>query len=364
MKWLNKIIAFPLIFAMSCKPIINPALIIPNNPPAVNLLLSSESGYAPLTTEISLTGTDEDEDIITGYKIKIDVDNDGKIDETIPEDGSFSPEPINIERTFEEGKVRIYGQCQDEHGLNSNQSSKLIKIFKLTENKLPLIENFSADKTSGIYPFTTNVSLTGTDEDGTIAESKLEIYIWEEETKKLDETISEEGNSVNLSRTWGFEDIGKTIEVYGIVMDNDGGETIKSQNITVNGREDLTGNVTSEKNPYSLGDYLSFFGEIKNKSGSKITGESLECKLIKEKEVKFEKSFSGWDIDLKDDDKLTFDYNKDGILCSVFPIRVTMDKYKFEELGEYNLEIIIKYLMNGNEYKQKFCSSPFEVVKE
>jgi hypothetical protein len=91
---------------------------IPQGPHAPNVIVyaNPNSGRAPLNTNITVDGEDADGDI-TEYKLEIDEGNDGTIDYT-----KTQSTPINIAKTFNDGTVKIYGQCTDSTGLKNGKT--------------------------------------------------------------------------------------------------------------------------------------------------------------------------------------------------------------------------------------------------
>jgi len=389
MKKLKTVLALPLILAMSCKPIINPNPIVINNPPITNLSISPESGCAPVTAEISLTGADLDEDEITEYKLMIDTEDDGIIDETV-----IDSNPITINRTFDNvGRVRIYGRCTDEHGLNSNRKNIEFIVSEPTPgNVLPTIK-FSVSSKSGLYPLTSDISLEGEDSDGTITEYKLEFDYGTDGT--IDETITD-SKPINISKTFDYDKIGTT-KIRGTVTDDKEGKATTSTDVEVIGRNDLSAKISFED--YHIGSYFDFVGEVENLTGNNLyidnsNGDSLEYLLIKEGGTKpildrtFDKESQ---ITLYNDGKLNLNFEENEIYFSfcnakisifgmnlgynpesnpeftgiwIGPVGFPNPGYVFTESGMYHLEIIAKYStssMGGETYKQKLTSSSFEV---
>jgi hypothetical protein len=397
----NLLIALPIILCTNCtwlNNLINPPTPAPivsniNHPPVTNLSIEPLSGYSPLTTSISLTGTDDDGDEIMGYKVMIDRDSNTEgYDEEISQST-----PINLERTFNDiGNVRIYGQCKDEHGLNSNRTNTKIIISEEKTNKLPIAE-LLVNPTKGQYPLTTNISLTGTDEeDGTIGKYKLEIDIGQDGT--IDETIPTEGGfsnePISIERT--FNDIGNVI-IYGVVKDNEGGEMRTGVNVYVSERNDLTGNISFEES-YRVGDNFFFSGIVQNNSGEDIVidnsgKDSLEYKLLKEG---IATPFLNQKVEenarinlLSPNGYIKLDYKNNEVVISNADVTYSdlpevtwnlitlwgwadenneyhqsipnMEYYSFTESGRYSLETMVKYSINGSEYNQKFVSPTFIV---
>ena len=404
MKTLRRLIAvLPLTLMMnSCDMITNlfnhkiPDSIIPNtnHAPVANLVINPESGYAPLTTNISLTGTDQDNDSMT-YQVRIDYNEDKTIDETIPADGSFSPNPINVNKVFSNvGKSIIYGTVKDARGLKSERNIEVI-VSEPNVNKLPTA-NLSVNPISGEYPLTSNISLTGTDSDGTIVGYKLEIDIGEDGT--IDKTIPADGSfsASPISDSEIFNSVGNA-RIYGTVKDNDGGETKTSQDITITERNDLISNVTFESS-YKVGDNFGFAAQVQNNTNSDIVidninnpaRDSLEYRIIKinpdnTSTAILSKPFSDeFSLALHDKGTLTLDYINNVIkinnadvhygtwniiwsseIAQALPQGMSIDipawNYLLETTGNYYLETVVKYSMNGNDYQVKLDSDQFQV---
>ncbi|HJX50925.1 MAG TPA: hypothetical protein VJ438_05690 [Candidatus Nanoarchaeia archaeon] len=82
-----------------------------NYPPIAEVYATPDSGTYPLSSDLSVNGTDLDGDI-TEYSMDIDYDKDGHIDETIPPQAT----PItNVPRTFNEDAI-VWGQVKDSKG--------------------------------------------------------------------------------------------------------------------------------------------------------------------------------------------------------------------------------------------------------
>ena len=281
MKTLRKLAAvLPLVLMMNCNwnNLFNqklPDKIIPNtsNPPVSILSVTPQSGYAPLTANISDSATSLDGKKITNYSIWVDIDEDGTIDETISQSN-----PINVSRIFNEGKVRIFEQCEDESGSKSNRKNLEIIISKLAENKLPNA-TLSVSPTSGQYPLATNISLNGTDSDGIVANYNLEIRI----NDKVDTSISQ-STPINIPKI--FDDV-ENATITGTVTDDKGGQTIKSVNVNATERNDLTANIGFSSS-YHTGNNFNFFAEIQNVTAGDLTitnnstKRSLEYKVVKD----------------------------------------------------------------------------------
>jgi len=277
MKTLRRmLVVLPLVLAMNCKP--NPPITTStgqNHSPSASLVIDPLSGEAPLTTNISLTGTDEDGDTIT-YSIKIDDNSDGTID-YIKEELS----PIQIERTFNAGKATIYGKCSDPDGLRSELEQEVMISRPTPENVLPT-STFSVSPTSGQYPLLVDISLEGEDSDGQITEYKLEINVQDGKTDAKDEIIKQ-STLINLSRI--FEP--GNVMIYGTVTDDKGGKVIKGESIQVSERNDLVGEIAFAEGGYAVGDDFLFSGTIRNNTNTDIlidnaNKDSLEYKLIRQ----------------------------------------------------------------------------------
>ena len=383
MKTLRRLITIlPLAFMLNCK-LFSPPASTPidqntNHPPVANLSVNPESGYAPLTTNISLTGTDEDGNAITAYKVMIDLGDDGTMDETISQST-----PINVSRIFSNvGDVRIYGQCTDSNGLNSDRKNIEAIVSKLNENKLPTA-NLSVNPTSGQYPLTTNISLTGTDSDGTVIGYKVEIDVGGD--GKIEETINQ-STPINVSRT--FDDV-ENVTISGTITDNQGGETKKSVSVNALERNDLAGNI-SFANSYKVGDNFTFSGTVQNSTSGDIiidnsNKDSLEYVLIKDGTTFLDKKFDqdarialhnlGF-IKLDYDENKIYLWNADmtssigditwsdtwaSLYPNGIPCTIPGVDFKLSKSGTYYLEAIVKYSMNGNNYHKKFISSSFSV---
>jgi PKD repeat protein len=379
MKTLRRLLTVLPLALMGCnlfKPVpptpINPNT---NNPPIATIFVNPESGYAPLTTNISLTGTDSDGDAITGYKVTIDLGDDGVIDETVSQ-----LTPISIQRDFNNiGKVRVYGQCTDARGLNSNKKSVEVIVLKpIPENQLPSAE-LLVNPTSGQYPLTADISLTGTDSDGTVVGYRVDIDVGGDGI--VDETVSQ-STPINVERT--FDNV-ESVMVYGTVTDDKGGETKKSVSVNVLERDDLVGNISFGTN-FHVGDYLNFIGIVQNNTAGDIIadnsiGGSLEYRLIKGGEEKIKNTFSKeGKITLRRVGQLEMDYSQNKLIFTLRngkiegefnvdtdwflgerSISTTNDNpYQFSEAGTYFMEISVNYAINNIPYHVKF-TSPFNV---
>ncbi len=413
MKTLRRLIAtLPLILAVNSCDLLNnlstqkmPDPITPNtnHAPIANLVINPESGYAPLTTKISLTGTDQDNDSMT-YQIRIDYNEDKIIDETIPADGSFSANPINVEKIFSNvGKSIIYGTVKDARGLKSERNIEVIVSEKpVIENKLPTA-NLSVSPISGEYPLTSNISLTGADSDGNVVGYKLELDYADGTTKNIPADGSFSANPINDSEL--FNNVGN-VRVYGTVKDNSGGETKTSQEINVSERNDLVSNVTFASS-YKVGDNFGFVAKVQNNTSTDIAinnitnpnRDSLEYKIMKinsdnTSTAVLNKTFGDeFSLTLHSGGILKLDYINDKI--SIYDTDVkygttnyTWDQiignadislllgvnsngfanfgipawnYSFIEAGNYYLETVVKYSMNGNNYQVKLDSDSFPV---
>ena len=409
MKTLRRlIVALPLVFAMnSCKFFVppTPEPITPNtnHAPVANLVITPESGYAPLTTDISLTGTDQDNDSMT-YQVRIDYNEDNTIDETIPADGSFSPNPIKVNKVFSNaGKSIIYGIVKDARGLKSERNIEVI-VSEPTVNKLPTA-NLSINPSSGEYPLKSDISLSGSDSDGNVVGYKLEIDIGEDGT--IDKTIPADGsfspNPISDSET--FNSVGNA-RVYGIVKDNSGGETKTSQGINVTERNDLIPMVTFESS-YKVGNNFGFVAQVQNNTKTDIvinninnpSRDSLEYYIMKinpdnTSTAVLSKPFSDeFSLTLHTGGILKLDYinNKISIYDTdviygtiinstwaqitdpksilfylidqegFFNHQIPAWNYPLTNAGNYHLETVVKYSMNGNNYQVKLDSNQFQV---
>ena len=404
MKTLRRLIAvLPLsLMINSCDMITNlfnhkiPDSIVPNtnHAPIANFVITPESGYAPLGTNISLIGTDQDNDSMT-YQIRIDYNEDKTIDETIPADGSFSTSPINIEKIFSNvGKSIIYGTVKDARGLKSERNIEVIISEKpVIENKLPTA-NLSINPISGEYPLTSNISLSGSDSDGNVVGYKLEIDYADGTTKNIPADGSFSVNPISDSEI--FNSVGNAT-VCGIVKDNNGGETKTSQGINVTERNDLISKVTFESS-YKIGDNFGFAAQVQNNSNSDIVidnidnpaRDSLEYRIMKinpdnTSTAILSKPFSDeFSLTLHDKGTLTLDYINnvitinnadvhygtwniiwDDTLAKLLPQGMSIDipawNYLFETTGNYYLETVVKYSTNGNNYQVKLDSDQFQV---
>jgi len=359
----------PLAFMVNCKfflpPTPDPITPNTNHAPIANLSSTPESGYSPLTTNISLSGTDEDGDAITEYQVEI---VNGTIDETISQST-----PIQISRTFNVGDVKIYGQCKDDKGLSSDKKNIEVIVSEPISGDILPTANLSVSPTSGQYPLTTNISLSGTDSDGIVVGYKVEIDNGDDGT--IDETISQSTPISNISRT--FNEAGN-VKISGTVTDDKGGKTKKSVSVNALERTDLVGNITFASS-YNVGSKFNFSGEIQNSTNNEITidnsiKDSLEYKLIKEGTTVSDKKFdqSGVII-LHEKGKITLDYEGDNLTYTFFnakvngndflngiPITISSPSYIFTESGQYHIETIIKYSM-GALYQVKLDSQSFNV---
>lgn len=233
------------------------------------------------------------------------------------------------------------------------------------------IANLSSTPESGYSPLTTNISLSGTDEDGdAITEYQVEIV-----NGTIDETISQSTPISNISRT--FNEAGN-VKISGTVTDDKGGKTKKSVSVNALERTDLVGNITFASS-YNVGSKFNFSGEIQNSTNNEITidnsiKDSLEYKLIKEGTTVSDKKFdqSGVII-LHEKGKITLDYEGDNLTYTFFnakvngndflngiPITISSPSYIFTESGQYHIETIIKYSM-GALYQVKLDSQSFNV---
>ena len=151
----------------------------PNNPlpqenykPQAVLSVNPQYGKNPLNVEIKADGTDENgNQDIKNYSLKIDVGEDGIIDETFSDS-----KPIDITRTFNTGKVKIYETVTDMGGLSDEKDLEVI----VSASDLPTVDlssvnsnlidgktstinlpNPTDDDTSGIIPYTKAEVLSG-----------------------------------------------------------------------------------------------------------------------------------------------------------------------------------------------------------
>jgi len=401
MKTLRRFVAvLPLLFMTSCDLLnnfLNPKLPDPikpntNHSPRANLVINPESGYSPLITNILLNGTDEDNDSM-GYQVKIDNNADGTIDETIPTDGSFSNTPIDITRTFTTGNSIVYGTVQDARGLKSERNIEVIVSEPpISEpglvNKLPTA-NLFVSPSSGQYPLTTNISLNGTDSDGIVVGYKLEIDVGEDGT--IDETIPSDGSFSNsqISVNKIFNSVGNA-RIYGIVKDDKSGETKTSKEISALERTDLTAKIDFSPS-YKVGDKFNFSAEVQNNTANEITvtnssaSPNLEYRLIKENgTLIFDKKFPyDFLIKLHEMGTIKLSYHDTTVTTTVSNVYIESEKMKgdilpriflnglslnipdpgeeLKEAGNYYLQTIAGYSMNGNNYQVTLNSEQFSV---
>jgi len=402
MKALRRFVAvLPLVFMTSCDLLnnfLNPKLpdqikSNTNHSPRANLVINPESGYSPLNANIFLDGTDEDNESMK-YQVRIDYNKDGTIDEIIPAEGSFSSSPIDITRTFNTGNSIIYGTVKDSRGLKSERNIEVI-VSEPTDNGNPTTNilptaSLSVSPTSGQYPLTTNISLTGTDSDGIVTGYKLEIDLGEDGT--IDKRIPETGFSPNPINTIEiFNSVGNA-RIYGIVKDNKDGETKKSISISALERNDLTAKIDFAPS-YHVGDKFNFSAEVQNNTANEITvtnssaSPNLEYKLIKEDgTLVFDKKFP-YDFLIRmhkmgtiklsyQDTTVTTTISNVyiesklippiDILPSLFPYgtskSISDPGEQLNEAGNYYLQTIARYSMDGNNYQVTLNSEQFNVA--
>ena len=95
-----------------------------NYAPNASLNVNPTSGQAPLTASINLTGN-EISGKISEYKVEIDKNEDGTIDETIDQ---YSP--ISISRQFSTN-TDVYGEVIDASGITSSKVKQVISVSKI-----------------------------------------------------------------------------------------------------------------------------------------------------------------------------------------------------------------------------------------
>jgi hypothetical protein len=190
---------------------------IPNKLPIVNFSANPISGKVPLTTDISLNGSDEDGKIIE-YKVEIDVGADGTIDEVVKQSS-----PINISRTYREsGNIVIYGQVTDDKGgINKKNLSLTPEERGEIGANITLKQNY---KLGDKFTFD-GIIQNKTSEDLTIDNySKKGSLVYRTINSLTNKTLFEEDLG-NLDFSVTFYKNGKIKMEYGII--DDGIEKIK-----------------------------------------------------------------------------------------------------------------------------------------
>ena len=351
-----------------------------NDKPVTNLYVNPISGQDPLNAEIKVSGTDSD-DGIAKYRAEIDYNNDGTIDEIISDS-----KPIDITRTFT-ANAMVYGQCTDKGGLTDRKGT-LITVSEPTPippANIPPIANLSATPASGEYPLNAEIKVSGTDPDDQIVDYKLQIDIGANGT--IDETV-EQSTPIDITRIFNP---GNVI-IYGTCTDDKGAVSqIKTLEIVVSQRNDLVSNVTL--GTYKVGDNFDFSAQVQNSTINDVTidnsnKDSLEYKLIKnDGTVVLDKMFDQQaKMVLHQNGYIKLDYNgtnvgislangyaildgtpidsswgNDNVISFSFGNQKPLYIFSNADAGNYYLETVVKYSMNGNNYEVKLDSSSFAV---
>ena len=291
-----------------------------NYSPVATFNINPRSGNSPLESSLNLTGTDEngDEDI-TEYKIEIDRDKDGNIDETLTDSS-----PIMITRQFT-SNTNIYGTCTDSKGAIGNVGPIEIVVTQPPVEPDPIvpdpiipdpiepdpvipdpvepdpiippviinppITSFSVGNSVGNIPLETLVSISGTKTDNEIVKYQIGLDKNEDGNLTPDEFIIDSPNPIYnkkiiLTRSG-------TKKFYGICIDSEGNKGINGPvNVEVNPSNqptDLTREINFTNTPYSIGDKLTFTAQLTNNTtplNSLIVDnsnrQSLEYTLLKE----------------------------------------------------------------------------------
>ncbi len=399
MKKLQRLLAaLPLVVGInSCSWFVHPtpAPITPNtnDKPTTNLYVSPLSGPAPLNSEIKVNGTDSDDGIVK-YRAEIDYNDDGSIDEVISDS-----KPIDITRTFT-ANAMVYGTCTDKGGLTDRKGTLItVSATPVQPTNIPPTAELSATPTSGEYPLTSDIKLSGTDPDDNIVDYKLQIDIGADGT--IDKTV-EQSTPIDISETFNPGNV----MIYGTCTDEKGAVSqTKTLEIVVSERNDLVSNVTF--GTYKVGDNFGFAAQVQNNTKTDIVidnidnpdRDSLEYKIMKinpddTSTAVLNKTFSDeYSLTLHSGGILKLDYIKNQL--SIYDTDVHygtiinstwnqidnpssayfyfIDKegfldlpipawnYPFTEAGNYYLETVVKYSMNGNNYEVKLDSPSFEV---
>jgi hypothetical protein len=93
-----------------------------NHPPTATLVVSPRVGLAPLESTLSLNGDDPDSSDIVEYRLRIDLSNNGSVDETITQ-----PVPIEVTRLFSED-ASVVGEVTDSEGATDSSDAVVIDV--------------------------------------------------------------------------------------------------------------------------------------------------------------------------------------------------------------------------------------------
>ncbi len=374
--------------------------------PIANLSATPTSGTAPLEVLIALDGTDENgiEDIVE-YKVEIDNNEDGIIDETVTQDS-----PINIYKNFNT-TTDVYGKCKDSKEAVSSVGPIKVTVNEPSPNPPTLVPNpplpvFSISPTSGNVPLETIISISGTRTDEDIAGYKVWFDRDNDETIDDGEIIIDSSSPI-INKKITITEQG-TKRMYGICTDSnslDGRTQLREVTVSPSTQpENLTETINFPNNPYSVGGRLTFVAQAMNNTTplNSVTldnsnHQSLEYKLLRKigqgiyeeildnqfpSEVKIvlnppeRVEGRGYiKIEQKDDDKAYLTIANAKIISPdlPFPIYIgindeplhseTSPNHIFEKDGNYILQTIMKYSVNGSSTKTLNFLSPEFLVR-
>lgn len=204
-----------LLSLTACSSLTSPSGPPANTPPSALLLLSPDSGSAPLAVRLQLGGQDADGEIVR-YRIELSGASSLVIE---------SLTPIDTLIMLAQGSYALHGVVEDDAGATARSNGTLLVTEVPNLAPVPVLE---VDPVSGELPLEVTVSGGGTDPDGEIVSYSLDLD---------GDGVFEADSTAPLTRTRRFETAGN-VWVRLRLVDDQGASARDSVLVTVTARNE------------------------------------------------------------------------------------------------------------------------------